>query len=56
MANPNNLANEFFTNEMLTYTLRFEDGVEEEQIEAVVGTTIDWKHKKLNVCLNLLKT
>ena len=29
--------------------LRFEDGIEEEQIEAIVGTPIDWKHKKLNV-------
>ena len=48
-------ANDFFTNEMLTYTLRFEDGVDEEQIEAVIGTAIDWKHKKMNVTRKRLR-
>ena len=34
--------NDFFTNTLLEYVLRFEDSVE-EQIEAVIGTTINWK-------------
>lgn len=34
--------NDFFTNSMLEYVLRFEEG-DEEQIEGIIGTVIDWK-------------
>ena len=40
--------NEFFTNSMLEYEIRFEEGGE-EQIEAIVGTQIDWKDVRKNV-------
>ena len=46
--------NEYFTNTMLEYTIRFEDS-EEEQIEAVIGTNIDWKSKKKNVTQKKVK-
>lgn len=34
--------NDYFTNTMLEYVLRFEEG-DEEQIEGIIGTAIDWK-------------
>ena len=42
--------NEFFTNDFLQYTLRFEEGEKDETIEAVIGTDIVWKDKRKNVC------
>lgn len=40
--------NEYFTNSVLEYTIRFKDRTD-EQIEAIVGTSIDWKSKRKNV-------
>ena len=40
--------NEFFSNQSLEYTLRFEDS-SDEQIEAVIGTEIQWKDASKNV-------
>ena len=40
--------NEYFTNEVLECTLRYEDS-EEDTVEAVVGTEINWKSKTKNV-------
>ena len=41
--------NEYFTNSVLEYTIRFEDSSADEAIEAIIGTTIDWKSKKRNL-------